>query len=120
MGPRSAVKASPGRTSARWCSSCRRLTVHSPGEGNGHGRSCVEPRVIRVVTLFHVKHGEAGPFQLSSVSDVGSILELVTDSQRCAARTVQGALLDRGVMPGGAPPTYDSGSPQSEWSHCFT
>ena len=46
-GPRSAVKASPGRTNARWCSSCRRLTVHSPGEGNGHGRSCVEPRVIR-------------------------------------------------------------------------
>lgn len=76
--------------------------------------------MIRVVTLFHVKHGEAGPLQLSSVSDVSSVLELVTDSQRCAARTVQGALLDRGVMPGGAPPTYDSSSSQSEWSHCFT
>ena len=66
-----------------------------------------------------MKHGEAGPFQLSSVSDVGSILELVTDSQRCAARTVQGALLDRGVMPGGAPPTYESGSTLIERSHVF-
>ena len=76
--------------------------------------------MIRVVTLFHVKHGEAGPFQLSSVSDVGSILELVTDSQRCAARTVQGALLDRGVVLGDALPTYDGGSTLIEWSHRFT
>ena len=73
-----------------------------------------------VLTLFHVKHGEAGPFQQSLMSDVSSVLELVTDSQRCAARTVRGALLDRCVVPGGALPTYDGGSTLIEWSHRFT
>ena len=90
------------------------------GRGDGHGRFHAEPRGFVALTLFHVKHGEAGPFQLSSVSDVSSVLELVTDSQRCAARTVRGALLDRCVVPGGALPTYDGGSTLIEWSHRFT
>lgn len=54
------------------------------------------------------------------MSDVSSVLELVTDSQRCAARTVRGALLDRCVVPGGALPIYDGGSTLIEWSHRFT
>ena len=73
-----------------------------------------------VLTLFHVKHGEQDRFSDCSVSDVSSVLELVTDSQRCVARTVRGVLLDCGVVLGDALPTYDGGSTLIEWSHRFT
>lgn len=34
-----------------------------PWGGDGHGRFHAEPRGFVALTLFHVKHGEAGPFQ---------------------------------------------------------
>ena len=70
-----------------------------------------------------MKHGEAEPFQLSSMSDVSSVLELVTDSIHNDAPHepfgVRSSIV-ASYLAVHSLPTYDGGSTLIEWSHRFT